>query len=192
METEKIKRIDSFLSNHKTSYDRLPKNQAQQLLIVDDVVQAKVKHINEAKDFLRKNHFNITDVAEESNISRRTFYNNEFLRLYVEYYDSLFANISIDNKEECNLLKEQIEQLEEKNRKLLLRDILFENLAHELEYTQNELARAVKVNEDLKKNYERIIAQSNQTFDNRGHAILLPLEGKMGEYIRNKKTHTKD
>ena len=88
MTADQKERIDSFLLRHNASLGTLSKGRIKQLRKVDDIIQEKLRRISEAKNCLQTSAINISTISAESGISRKTFYNNELLKKYVESYAS--------------------------------------------------------------------------------------------------------
>ena len=84
MDAETLKRIDAFLAEHGQTLEAVPRARLTQFQKTDEAIQARLARIASAKETLKSCSINISAIAADSGISRKTFYNNDLLRLYVE------------------------------------------------------------------------------------------------------------
>ena len=155
MDQEKIERLNSFLYQHSQSIDSIPKSRLNQLDKIDDAIQAKLKSIESAKAILKGNNINVSIISNETNISRKTFYNNDLLRLYVEKYET-DGNESSSFEKEITNLKEKNNELSYQVKCFLLRDIETENLKNEIDELNKEIVNLQVRNESLEQECERL------------------------------------
>ena len=184
MEAEKIKRLNEFLRIHKTSCDDLSKSKVQQLLKADDAIQIRLSQIKHAEEFLKQPNINILNIASDTNISRKTFYNNELLRLYVEHCAAKVCDFRTESKEQKDELQNKVADLESQVRKFLIRDIETENLRKELETTQRELSHSLIAYDELQCKYEKLLRKKEELPQKPRCKILIPKDGKLGPYFR--------
>lgn len=155
MENEKITRINEFLARHGASIDTISKQKMAQFEKVDDAIQARLAEVNKAKEILQGKPINVSVIATDTGIARKTFYNNELLRLFVEEYSS-----SPDDKTasagDVERLKARCEELEKQVRLFLLRDLETENLRHENMRLQVEIQTLQDRNTALEEQYEQL------------------------------------
>lgn len=153
MASEKLTRINEFLARHNASIDTISKQKLVQFEKVDDAIQARLIEILKAQEVLRGKPINVSCIASDTGISRKTFYNNDLLRLYVEEYGE-----AIDDKralaDEVERHKARCEALEREINLLLLRDIEIENLRHENQQLQAEIKNVYDRNANLEEQYE--------------------------------------
>ena len=113
---------------------------------------------------MKNNNINISIVSSESGISRKTFYNNELLKMYVEYYAT--------DTEEKNVPESEFEKIKLKNEELtkqihglVLRDIETENLRHKILELNKEIenlhVRNNYLEEELEKTQDELIDTKN-------------------------------
>lgn len=88
METEAIKRINAFLSDHGKTFDHLTKNQKEKFLLIDGAIQKRLKKIDEAKEVIANNAINTMNIAQDTGILRPTFYRQALFDAYVKSYKS--------------------------------------------------------------------------------------------------------
>lgn len=183
METEKIQRLNAFLALHGTSCDILSKSKVQQFEKIDDAIQERVAHIKKAKEIIKKQSINVLNISADTKIARKTFYNNDLLRLYVEYRAADFYNDLTENQEKIKALKENIRTLENSMQNFILRDIEIENLRKELEVTQKELSHVMIAYEELQRKYEKLLTDREQSTSKPSCKVLIPKGGKLGSYF---------
>ena len=81
---ERLNRIQAFLKKNNTSIEALTKGRIAQFEKVDDAIQAKLQAITQAQETLKATSINVSVISTDTGISRKTFYNNDLLRQYVE------------------------------------------------------------------------------------------------------------
>lgn len=157
MDEETLKRINSFLNEQGQSIKSIPKNRLQQLEKTDKAIQERLLQIAKAKDILNTCKINVSVIAEDSGISRKTFYNNDLLRLFVEKY-------SHEPEESASL--SELQRLKEKNQQFklqvdafLIRDIETENLRHENMKLATEISHLQTLNQNLEKQHSNLIKE---------------------------------
>ena len=155
MENEKVTRINEFLARHGASIDTITKQKMAQFEKVDDAIQARLAEVNKAKEILQGKPINISVIATDTGIARKTFYNNELLRLFVEEY-SFSSDEKTASAGDVERLKAKCEELERQVHQFLLRDIETENLRHENMRLQVEIQNLQARNTALEKQYEQL------------------------------------
>lgn len=183
MENERMERINSFMAKHEKNCEILSQNQVKQLKQIDDAIQIKIEERRKAEEVIRNQRINVLSISEATNISRKTFYNNELLRLYVEHRASETYGARNDNKEEIAAMKSKLSDLERTIHCFVIRDIETENLRKELAATQAELARFVSENKDLKQKYSELLSEKKQPTEQRKCQIIIPKDGKLGSHF---------
>lgn len=154
MESEAIARINAFLAHHGASVDTLSKQKVCQFEKVDAAIQARLEEIHRAQETLRRRSISVSAIALDAGIARKTFYNNELLRLFVEeQVDALDEQAQYAR--DAAALREKCEDLERQVKLFLLRDIETESLRHEnmkmqIE-NQNLLSRITSLEEQCEK-----------------------------------------
>lgn len=178
MEVEKRKRLSDFLDKHGKTYEILPKSQLTQLIKIDDAIEERLARIKNSEETIRQQSINVLNIASETKIARKTFYNNELLRLYVEECAAECYNESIACKEKIKNLKEQIVNLESSVQRFMLRDVETENLRRELAVTQRELTSLLTAYNGLKDKYEKLLFQIEQPQARQQCKVLVPKNGE--------------
>lgn len=162
MDEQKVNdRIKNFILQQGINIDIISKSKLKQLEKIDIAIQRRTEILDKAKKDIKENKINISSIADETGISRKTFYNNELLKTYVEYY---ITNEEYDNnlKKENDNLKEEFDKLVDKYNKeveqinlLIMKDINFENLKYENEEILKEnnmlKERSIILEEELEK-----------------------------------------
>ena len=153
MENIALTRITEFLKAHGTSVDAISKSRLAQFEKVDRAIQARLEEVKKAQDLLRGNPINISTIATDTDIARKTFYNNELLRLFVEEYSDINPEESSAEAEAARL-RERCEELERQVQHFLMRDIHTENLRHENMQLQAEIQNMERRIKGLEEQYE--------------------------------------
>ena len=155
MDEEKLARINSFLSKNNASIDTLSKSKLNQLDKVDSAIQVRLNKIDNAREIIKSNAINVSTISIDTNISRKTFYNNDLLKLYVKYYAT-----ECDDK---NTLENDFDKIKEDNNILIkqindfvMRDIDTENLRHENDELNREIINLQNRNQSLESEYEEL------------------------------------
>ena len=155
MDEEKLARINSFLSKNNASIDTLSKSKLNQLDKVDSAIQVRLNKIDNAREIIKSNAINVSTISRDTNISRKTFYNNDLLKLYVKYYAT-----ECDDK---NTLENDFDKIKEDNNILIkqindfvMRDIDTENLRHENDELNREIINLQNRNQSLESEYEEL------------------------------------
>lgn len=156
MDDERLKRIDAFLAPYGASVTTLPASRSKQLEKVDEAIQRRLAAIKEAHGVLQKNSINVSTISVDTGISRKTFYNNEILRLYVEYYaEKVCTDDQASKTVEIESLKQKNEDLSQQVRKFVMRDIDTENLRQENFSLTLEVERLNRRIKSLESQYEQ-------------------------------------
>ena len=113
---------------------------------------------------MKNNNINISIVSSESGISRKTFYNNKLLKMYVEYYSTDTEEKNVPESE-FERIKLRNEELTKQIHKLVLRDIETENLRHQILELNKEIEnlqiRNNYLEEELEKTQDELIDTKN-------------------------------
>ena len=149
MDAETLTRIRTFLEGQGQALESIPKSRLVQLEKVDSAIQKRLASIAEARNTLRNCCINVSTIAADSGISRKTFYNNDILRLYVERYANDSETPALTN--EVQRLKIQNEQYKAQIDAFLVRDIETENLRHENIKLAMEIANLQVRNKNLEE-----------------------------------------
>lgn len=157
MDAETLKRIETFLAEHDQTTESISNARLTQLQKADDAIQARLAKIVAAKDTLKNCAINVSVIAIASGISRKTFYNNDLLRLYVEKYA---CDPNEDSSAtELQRLKIRTDQYKEQIDAFLLRDIETENLRHENMKLTAEITNLQTRNKNLEKQYATLMKE---------------------------------
>lgn len=148
---------DYLLSKHKDK-ETISKGQYNKLLAIEFEINRRNQIVSEAQKTIKDNQINIKAIAEATNISRKTFYNNELLNEFVSTNSSA-NNDSI--KDELKKVKSQLQESESKIKKLVEKDIDVENLKYTITNLEIELSHANERVEYLEKQHEQTIEKDN-------------------------------
>ena len=176
MDAETLKRIETFLAEHDRTPEAVSKAQLTQLQKADEAIRARLNRIASAKDTLKSCSINVSVIAADSGISRKTFYNNELLRLYVEKYACDPAEAA--SSAELQRLKARTDQYKEQVEAFLLRDIETENLRHENMKLTAEISNLQTRNKNLEDRYAALLKEMqklrSRLAEQPGHITMLP------------------
>lgn len=155
MENEALTRINSFLAQHGASSETLSKSRMAQFEKVDAAIQTRLAEIKKAQDILKGRPINVSTIATDTGIARKTFYNNDLLRLFVEAY-STSPEDRTASQGDLDRLKGRYDEAERQIKQFLLRDIETENLRHENTKLQAEIKSLENRNLSLETRLEKI------------------------------------
>ena len=148
------KLLDDFLRTHHASRETISTTLYNELSMVEDELNKRMKQIEEANQTIRNNSINISSIASSTGIARRTFYNNDLLNEFVTEN----TTVNLAERDVVNRLKSKINEKDRKINKLLYRDIDIITLENEIFKTQSELANARKQIRSLEEQHEQDIA----------------------------------
>lgn len=161
MDAIKEHALQDFLLAHGNSLEALPKSRRDQLSKVYDAVERRKIAMHDAKKSFSENSITIIAVAAETGIARKTFYNNELLKQYIEEQASKLDDTKTLAKERAEY-KEQVEQLKEENWLLTLRDLDTLKLEHQISELSKEIAEKDTRIVNLEKEYEKVCAELSE------------------------------
>ena len=189
MADEQLNRLQAFLAKHDSSLDTLPKVRVKQLEMADEAILMRIAATESAHAALKINAINVSTISADTSISRKTFYNNDLLRLYVETYSSAESESNISSNEIDRLKAKNIE-LTRQVRDFVLRDVTTENLRHENLKLTHEIKNRDAQIDYLQKQYEKSQAellQIKKTLASLpGHVIPFPKKNPSGQTDPNK------
>lgn len=174
MDGAQMNRIESFLKSQGIDTGSIPRQRIKQLEKIDDAVQKHLKAINEAQQVLKDNSFNVSTIANESGIARKTFYNNDILRKYVESFTSVDGEPGkLVKASEIDNMKKKIKEQADMIFKMANRDIDLESLRHEADELRKVIANKDKQIKNLTELYESTFAKLHQLqFADRDEKII--------------------
>ena len=139
MENEALTRINDFLSKHNANINTIPKARLNQFLKVDTAIQTRLAKIIEAHELLNGRPFNLSVIADESGVARKTFYNNKLLGMYVEMYSDAYPSLKEANSADFERLQKRCEEAEARLTQFYQRDIRMQETIHENAKLQDEI-----------------------------------------------------
>lgn len=149
---------DYLLSKHKDK-ETISKGQYNKLLAIESEINHRNQIVSEAQKTIKDNQINIKAIAEATNISRKTFYNNELLNEFVSINSSA-NNDSI--KDELKKVKSQLQESESKVKKLVAKDINVEELKYTIANLEIDLNHANERVEYLENQLEHNLESNNE------------------------------
>lgn len=159
MENEALTRINSFLAQHGASSETISKSRMAQFEKVDTAIQSRLMEIQKAQDILKGRPINVSTIATDTGIARKTFYNNDLLRLFVEAY-SASSEDRTASQGDLDRFKSKYDEAERQIKQFLLRDIETENLRQENMRLQAEIKNLEKRNNSLETQCEQLQSEN--------------------------------
>lgn len=159
MENEALTRINSFLTQHGASSETISKSRMAQFEKVDTAIQSRLMEIQKAQDILKGRPINVSTIATDTGIARKTFYNNDLLRLFVEAY-STSSEDRTASQGDLDRFKSKYDEAERQIKQFLLRDIETENLRQENMRLQVEIKNLEKRNNSLETQCEQLQSEN--------------------------------
>lgn len=142
MDEGKMLRIQTFLTKNGASIDTISNARLNQLEKVDAAIQLRLRAITGAKELLKNSTINISVLSTGTEISRKTFYNNDLEN--DTYYN------------EYQKMKKKNDELIKQVHNFLIRDIVVENLRHDNSMLSLEIKNLENRNKSLEAAYEKI------------------------------------
>ena len=116
---------------------------------------------------LKDNSISIVAIADKSGITRKTFYNNEILKQYVESFTSVDGEPGkLVKASEIDNMKKRLEELEKTLSKMIARDIDIEIIRHEADELRKVIDSKDKQIQNLTEMYESMRARLQEEQDN--------------------------
>lgn len=173
---EKVKsEINTVLAKVKKSVDVLPTATQKQLVLAHDAIDSMAAQYDSAKNVMRATQINITNVSRMSGVSRKTFYNNDVLKEYVELSADKTPSLSSPDNITLDKYKAQIADLKQRINDFLINnavdsenakcdydDLLdaFSALQKQYDTLREQYDRIAKERDDLQKQVNQYRAQS--------------------------------
>lgn len=159
MENEALTRINEFLLKHNASIHTIPKARLNQFLKVDAAIQARLVKIIEAHEILKGRPLNLSVIASESGVARKTFYNNDLLGQYVEMYSDSYPSPKEANSADLERLRKRCEEVEGQLAQFYQRDIRMQEVMHENIKLHDEIRTLQNRNSALEAQCEQMRAK---------------------------------
>ena len=175
-EQEGLKRIQSFLAERNQSTETITANRLRQLQKVDKAIQQRMEAIEAAKESLKANAITVQGIATDSGISRKTFYNNDILKEYVESYINIDGESTRSIKaSEYDYLKKRVETLTADLSMMQIRDIRAETSRYNAEELEKTIEAKDKQIENLTKMYESAVDEITKLRKENYKSKVVPL-----------------
>ena len=155
MENKALNRINGFLSHHGANIDTISKSRLSQFEKIDAAIQVRLAEVQKAQEILKGRPINVSTIASDTGIARKTFYNNDLLRLFVEEY-STSPDDRTASQSDLERLKNKYDEAERQIKQFLLRDLETENLRHENMRLQAEIQNLENRNRSLEAQHEKL------------------------------------
>jgi enamine deaminase RidA (YjgF/YER057c/UK114 family) len=136
-ENEILETLKDRLEQIGYDYESLTTPQKRHLFRIESEISRRLTEQKQALETIKGNKINIASITSAVNITRKTAYNNQVLKDYIEYSSTLYeANYPASSLVE---LKEQIAEYKEIIDQMVRRDVNIENLKSEIAELQKEL-----------------------------------------------------
>ena len=179
MDDNQMKRIEAFLKNRGLDTGSIPKQRIKQLQKIDESIQKRLTAILEAQKMLKDNSINIASIAIDSGITRKTFYNNEILKQYVESFTSVDgAPGKLFKASDIDAMKRRLVEQADDIAKMLSRDIDIETARHEVDELQRIIESKNKQIQNLTEMYESTLAELHEERRKNRTGRIISIENK--------------
>lgn len=181
MDDNQMKRIEAFLKSHGLDTGSVPRQRIKQLQKIDDAVQKRLMAISEAQQILKENSINIASVAADSGITRKTFYNNDILKQYVESFTSVDGELGkLIKASEIDSMKKRLDEQANDIAKMVARDIDIETARHEADELRKVIDDKDKQIQNLTEMYENTLAELQEERHKNRMERVITFENKKG------------
>lgn len=136
---KEVKSVERYLELHGIDANALRPSQLEQLNKVHDSLVKRASALQAAHEALKANKITVLGVAEDTGISRKTFYNNTIIKSYVEETAAEFKEPASASKD---TQPAKVQELERQIRGFVVRDIESEKLKIEAAQLRRELMEA--------------------------------------------------
>ena len=183
MDLEKFNRINSFLVKCGTSYTGLSESKQRLFDAVDEAIQGRCQRVKEAELFIKQQAINVQNIAADSGLARKTFYNNNLLRLYVEEYASEANDSLTKANEDVKRLTDEISRLKLERQKMVDRDREVELNRLELNNMRRELKILRQEKEELQRKNAELLSAKERKTSKQNAKVLFPKDCDLGAYF---------
>lgn len=157
MDEEKLKVTNDFLARHGSSAEVITKARMEQLSKIYDASVARQTACFQAKESLKSNGITVVAIAEDTGISRKTFYNNPLLKDFVQEFATSTTDFTEVKEKELERLKEQNGIISEQIRQMFLRDSESEDFKHEIAVLRRDIKQKDNRIQNLEKQLEKAL-----------------------------------
>ena len=179
MDDNQMKRIESFLRSQGLDIGSVPKQRIKQLQKIDEALQKRLTAISEALQTLKDNSISIASIATDSGITRKTFYNNEILKLYVESFTSVDGEPGkLVKASEIDSMKKRLDEQANDIAKMVARDIDIEYVRHEADELRRIIDGKDKQIQNLTEMYEATLADLQEERHKNRSGRVISFENK--------------
>ena len=155
-------RINKILRKLGTDLETQPIGTQKKLLHILDTIEEMISSYEAGKTSMKENKINISNVSKKSNISRKTFYNNEILGKFVELFEQETTEYNSIDKETLKRLKDNKATNDEKLETMLNNIIDIEEVKCENDRLMESVNALQDQYDDLRKQYEALLAEKKR------------------------------
>lgn len=163
MDGDQMKRIEKFLKTRGLDTGSLPEQRIKQLQKVDGAIQKRLAAVFEARQALKDNSISVAAIAADSGITRKTFYNNEVLKKYVESFSSVDGEPGkLVKASEIDSMKKRLDEQADAIAKMAARDVDIEAVRHETDELRKVIDGKDRQIRNLTEMYESVLAELHE------------------------------
>lgn len=161
---EKVKReINAVLAKVRKDIDVLPTATQKQLVLIHDAIDNMADQYDSAKNVMKAAQVNITNVSRISGISRKTFYNNDVLKEYVELSADRTPSLTSPDNITLGKYKAQIADLKQRINDFLANNTVdSENAKCDYDELLETYSALQKQYDILREQYDRIVKEREE------------------------------
>lgn len=168
--------LGAFLRSRRMAPETLGAREYAHLVAAERAIAARTEEADAAHAKLKACKINVTSIAGDMGITRKTIYNNPVLEAYIEHCAK--QSVRDGDRDEQARLREKVAELEEQVRKLVLRDVEAEVLRHENVELKRELMRCESRIREMDVRLEKARANAvKSTPQPKDGANVLPFPG---------------
>ena len=167
MGNEVKQRINNILVKINKDFDSVSTRTQNELLKIDETIQKMSKIYIDHKKGLKDSAITISNVSKKSHIARRTFYNNDILKFYVEESAKMLSDNSKSTDAIIAKYKEQISILNKQLKDIITNNVIDtenikcenDRLTEKLINTQKQYNHLRAEYNNLSSKYDKIVSQ---------------------------------
>jgi|GEM_PF-2341958 hypothetical protein len=152
--------IELRLKNMNTKdFNKFTTSQKEYLIEIENEISKRLNMQKNNYQQIKNNKISVSSIAKSVNISRKTIYNNQILKNYINYAEDIYNNNYAENK--ISQLEDKLTEQRIIIEKMVERDITIENLNIKVDQMKNEIKTYKKENEILQSEKNGLIAKIN-------------------------------
>lgn len=146
--------LDAFLRSRRMAPETLGAREYAHLVVAERAIAARAEEADAARAKLKACKINVTSIAGDMGVTRKTVYNNPVLEAYIGHCAK--QSVQDGDRDEQARLRARVGELEDQVRKLVLRDVEAEVLRHENAELKRELMRCESRIREMDERLEKV------------------------------------